>query len=369
MDGAACLHQGRAMMASCRSCSKRYRSRSARRPKSVHHSAPLPTADEEVAGLPQIQVGMRFGAGTHMSNTAEESTTTPITVYDGRADSQRFKLEQHGFQLVSTHGLGIDETSGSLVDFFDADEFVQKVFPQVEREVLQLISGATRVIAFDHIVRDPSRVAEELSNTDSQVPRTRFLQGTLGNAHGDYTARSGRSRAEQLLAPFEDASTIQKALSDRFAMINVWVPLETVRTSPLALCTWSSVSPKDVLTNRLHFKHRIGETYKVKFSPNQRWVFFSEASPTEAIVFKTYDSSSEASRFCLHSAFRLPEEEMGQTCLPTRRSVEVRLLVLWGEDLEQLACNFVPPHMTGVSATELVKEVPYTETLSFGDEW
>ena len=55
------------------------------------------------------------------------------------------------------------------------------------------------------------------------VPKhTRFLQGTLPTAHGDYTARSGITRARQLLAPFVEEKDIDEVLKSRFAILNFW---------------------------------------------------------------------------------------------------------------------------------------------------
>merc|ERR1712060_645433 len=83
----------------------------------------------------------------------------------------------------------------------------------------------------------------------------------------------------------------------------------------------------------------------------QRWVFFSDVQPTEAILLKTFDSQNDGntSRFCIHSAFR-PDDQDDE--LPCRKSAEVRLLVFWGEDLESFASNFVPPHMRESTADD-----------------
>jgi hypothetical protein len=309
------------------------------------------TEDEEVAGLPIVVGKMNFGDGTHTKKTDGSEVDVPtevsVTFHDGRADPSRFSLDDHGFQLIDAPGLA-EVACG--IDVYNPDAFVEHFFPAAEEFVLRHCHGATRAIAFDHIMRNKDRLTNE--NIDpSQVESTKtpFLSGVLANVHGDYTARSGYSRAKQLLAPFVDGDMLKQALDHRFAIVNLWIPFERVQVDPLGLCTWRSISPSHVCTNRMTFRHRVAETYKVSFSPEQRWVFFSEVEPTEAILLKTFDTQKDdhTSRFCIHSAFR-PDEQDDQ--LPCRKSVEVRLLVLWGEGQENLARNFVPPHVIPESA-------------------
>ena len=44
-------------------------------------------------------------------------------------------------------------------------------------------------------------------------PKTRFLEMPLGHVHGDYTVRSGFTRARQLLEPYCTAKEIDAALA------------------------------------------------------------------------------------------------------------------------------------------------------------
>ena len=159
----------------------------------------------------------------------------------------------------------------------------------------------------------------------------------------------------------------------------VWHPTRVVEADPLACADWRSVRARDARVNRLTFRHRVGETYKVAFAPRQRWYYFPRVTPDEAVLLKTYDSRDDGgatARFSLHSAFQLPEQAAraadGRPPLPPRASLEVRVLVLWGEGCERLAPDFAPPHMAGPHAaatsdekSSLVKK----ETLPASDEW
>lgn len=182
---------------------------------------------------------------------------------------------------------------------------------------------------------------------------------------GDYTARSGYTRARQLLLPHCSEEEVERALASRVAFVNVWHPFgaQPVAADPLALAVWGSFGPADVMTHRLHFAHRVGEIYRARYSPSQRWVYFSGVSRHEAILIKVFDSRDDGvtARFSLHAAFRTREQEAAAQGAPLpppppRESIELRALVLYGEGLERLAPSFGNVSMAPHDATPKVKE-------------
>lgn len=397
--------------------------------------------------LDTLTTRINFGGGTHDDDPPDVFAVfgvnrvqcacpefADVTVHDVRPLAMA--LDEHSFTLVGAAELR--ERCDATVDlnFYDAATVVQCLYPRVEQIVQRECPGATRCIAFDHVIRDPDRIALERRRNSSEedckdktpqspvtkreprrqlassqeadehellgveaepnpTPRNRaattrrlvadwrakcecahrtpFLQSALMSAHGDYTARSGRARAEQLLKPFCSGETLERLLAQRFAIVNLWYPLERVQSNPLAICTWQSVGPRDVRTNRLTFTHRVGETYKVCFHKRQRWCYYSGMGPTEALLMKTYDSSEDVARFCLHSSFALPEQveraSRGMEPLPARRSMEVRVLVLYGAEEEEVR-NFVPPHMIpGAAEATEVSSLLRQETCPRSQEW
>jgi len=262
--------------------------------------------NEEVAGLPAAIGKMNFGDGTHTKTSEGDEVDIPkevsVTFHDGRADASRFSLDEHGFQLIGAPGLA-EVACG--IDVYDPGTFGKHSFPAAEEFMLRHCHGATRAIAFDHILRNKERLRKESADpAQAESTKTPFLCGVLANVHGYYTARSGYSRAQQLLAPFVGGEVLKRALDQRFAIVNLWIPFERVQVDPLGFCTRRSISPSHVCTNRITFRHRVAETYKASFSPEQHWVFFSEVEPTEAILLKTFDTQKDGftSRFCIHSA-------------------------------------------------------------------
>lgn len=300
-----------------------------------------------------------FGAGTHGASS-EDRAPVAVPVADGRG--RGFALDVDGFELFA----------GAVPrgPFRDAKSLVADLFPRVEAFVASKTGGG-RVLAFDHLVRSASHGAGGEAAAASPYRLANSAPGDLrrplATAHGDYTARSGPSRARQLLAPHASAADVEGALARGFALVNVWLPFSTVEADPLALMTWESCGPRDVRVNRLTFAHRVGETYTVVHAPTQRWVYFPRVRPDEAVVLKTYDSRQNVARFCLHSAFSLPPTDPPA---PPRASVEIRCLVLFGADAA-FAPTFTPPHMVVAddpNANES-KSIQKTEVLPASDAW
>eukprot|EP00747_Dinoflagellata_sp_TGD_P184712 gnl/TRDRNA2_/TRDRNA2_40604_c0_seq1.p1 gnl/TRDRNA2_/TRDRNA2_40604_c0~~gnl/TRDRNA2_/TRDRNA2_40604_c0_seq1.p1 ORF type:complete len:344 (-),score=52.61 gnl/TRDRNA2_/TRDRNA2_40604_c0_seq1:22-1053(-) len=253
---------------------------------------------------------------------------------DGRGGA--FSLDTSGFELIT-----LDRPISAA--FEQPKDVHTKMYPEACRYLLKA-TGAKKVLVFDHILRDKDLLTGELNSgvTRENPNATKFLAQPGIRAHNDYTVRSGYTRAQQLLAPYETPESIDRALKGRFAIINFWYPLEKVMCDPLACCMWQSSKPADVQTVKLVYEHRVGETYRVMHSPEHSWVYFSCMEPTEALLLKQFDSSEEVACFALHTALRLDEAEGP---LPTRRSVELRCLVFYDDLPDDFATDFVAPHL------------------------
>jgi hypothetical protein len=170
------------------------------------------------------------------------------------------------------------------------------------------------VIAFDHNVRNAARAASGEAGIRGPVPRT----------HNDFTARSGRERALAELA----ARGLDAALLDgRFAIVNLWRPIgRKVEKWPLALVDARTLGEGDLVATDLVYRDRVGETYSLGFSAGQKWHYFPQLAPDEAILIKGYDSAEDVARFAAHSAFEDPQSPADA---PERESIEVRALVIY----------------------------------------
>ncbi len=228
-----------------------------------------------------------------------------VTIQDGRPIIENFSLEREGFVFVN------HETK--VKDFYDQDELRSIYYPEMEQLVKDL-SGASRVLVFDHTLR-----AE-----DNETREEKKVREPVRRVHNDYTEWSGPQRVRDLLPPDE----AEKLLQHRFAVIQVWRPIrKPVQTAPLAIADAMSIAPTDLIPTERRYPDRVGETYHITFNPSHRWFYFPEMKREEALVFKCYDSEKDGrSRFSAHAAFEDPNSSPDA---PSRESIEIRTLAFF----------------------------------------
>mmetsp|Transcript_30751 Transcript_30751/g.57617 ORF Transcript_30751/g.57617 Transcript_30751/m.57617 type:complete len:321 (+) Transcript_30751:22-984(+) len=266
-------------------------------------------------------------------------------------------LDTHGFTLMR---LPFHKTEGH--DLYNYLVCSKVLYPLAEDVLRRAFPSCTKVLPFDHIARNDSRYAKEAAAGEV----TKMLaSGPAFAVHGDYTVRSGFSRARSLLEAYEDAGRIEAAIQQRFAFVNVWVPLKKVERDPLGMIEWSSQRPQDVVSVKFIYPHRTGETYRVVPSDKHRWVYYPDMVPGECLVFKVFDSAMDGrARFSLHAAFQDP------SCNPdaaSRESIEMRCVVFFGDLPPDFAETFVAPHLLpGTDCCMNPTRIPVTAP---GDEW
>ena len=197
-------------------------------------------------------------------------------------------------------------------DFFDARELKQVYYPEVEA-LIKRISGASRVIVFDHTLRSGSEAERE----------AKLIREPVLSAHNDYTEWSGPQRVRDLMG-----AEAEKLLERRFAIIQVWRAIgDPIRSNPLAMADARSVAADDLLVAERRYPNRVGQTYRLKYSPAHRWFYVPEMWRDEAIVFKVFDSLKDGrARFTPHTSFDDPATPPGA---PPRQSIEARALAFF----------------------------------------
>jgi hypothetical protein len=222
-----------------------------------------------------------------------------MTLHNGRLLRDRLSLDEQGFVLV--------EHKTKVRDFFDAAELEAVYYPEIE-QLIQCESGASRVVIFDHTLRSGDETERE----------AKLIREPVLSAHNDYTEWSGPNRLREIL-PDEAEALIAR----RFAIIQVWRAInQPIRSNPLALADAKSVEMEDLIVAERRYPHRVGQTYRLKFSPKHRWYYFPEMRRDEAVVFKVYDSAKDGrARFTPHTSFQVPASP--ENAAP-RQSIEVR---------------------------------------------
>jgi hypothetical protein len=222
-----------------------------------------------------------------------------MALRNGRLVADQLALDENGFKFV--------QHRTQVADFFDEAQLQTVYYPEVE-QLIKAVSGASRVVIFDHTLRSGEEAERE----------AKLIREPVLSAHNDYTEWSGPNRVREFL-PDE----AEELLKRRFAIIQVWRAINRpIQSNPLALADAKSVALDDLLVAERRYPHRVGQTYRLKYNPDHRWFYFPEMRRDEALVFKVYDSAKDGrARFTPHTSFNDPQSPAGA---PPRQSIEVR---------------------------------------------
>jgi hypothetical protein len=227
-----------------------------------------------------------------------------VAVRNGRLLADQLSLDEQGFVFV--------EHKTKVADFFDPAQLESVYYPEVE-ELIKRASGASRVVIFDHTLRSGDETERE----------EKLIREPVLSAHNDYTEWSGPNRVREILPDEAEA-----LLARRFAIIQVWRPInQPIQANPLAIADGKSITMEDLIVAERRYPHRVGQTYRLKYSPKHRWFYFPEMRRDEALVFKVYDSEKDGrARFTPHTSFVDPTSRPNA---PARQSIEVRALAFF----------------------------------------
>jgi hypothetical protein len=239
------------------------------------------------------------GPGIKLRNIENEEHL--VTVYDARQAD--IALDREGFLLL--------HHKTAAADLYDEEIIKSVYYPECEA-LMKQATGAKKVLAFDHIVRNAA-----ISGAGNAV------KTPAGRVHNDYTAWSAPQRVRDLMG---DEAT--ELLKHRFAVNNVWRPIAgPLLRSPLVLCDAETLEYENLVASDLRYPDRTGEIYGITYSPNQRWYYFPKMQTDEALIISCYDSArGHAGRFSAHGAFDDPSTPADA---PPRESIEVRTLVFY----------------------------------------
>ncbi len=232
------------------------------------------------------------------------SETHRVVIHNGRPLADRFEFEREGFRFV--------DHNTRVADFFDEEEIRRVYYPECEA-LIKRVSGAKRVVVFDHTLRTASDEQRE----------TQKIRDVVRRVHNDYTEWSGPQRVRDIMG--DDA---EELLRGRFAIIQVWRPInQPVESHPLAICDAQTVSPETLVVNERRYQDRVGQTYAITYDPDQRWYWFPHMRPDEALVFKVYESVKDGrARWTAHTAFEDPTSPPHPR---PRESIEIRTLAFF----------------------------------------
>jgi hypothetical protein len=227
-----------------------------------------------------------------------------VRIYDARPLTDSLSLEIEGFVLKPC--------DSRVVNFYDPAQVRSIYYPEVEQLVKE-VTGANRVVAFEHDVRCASKVQ----------PGMNAVREPVKVVHDDYTEKSSPERV-RLYLPNE----AEVLLRSRYEVINVWRPISgPVQESPLAICDARTILREDLVPTEEGVKH---EVYLFKFRARHRWFYFPEMDAKEVLLFKCFDSvNDDRARLTAHTAFDDPTSVCNARA---RESIEVRTLAFFASE-------------------------------------
>lgn len=263
----------------------------------------------------------------------------PTTIVDARthlrSGKDAWKFERHGFCYIRRPEYDFEDHAAQDRRRVDA-EFGPKVCEAVCRA-----TGARRAFWMSH-----QRRAEGAGYAERPA---------VGFSHADY----GPDYEEQVRTVLATRYGLPEAEARAcgLCLVNMWAPVERpAYRNPLALLDGSTVDmAKDVVPWILnpsidngygYYQEAMGRGQHARppaervpqaakdapalapmHSPRHRWVFLSDMTPEEAVIFKQYDfREASTCKATFHSAFPDPFHKEWKEC-PGRRSIECRVIL------------------------------------------
>lgn len=176
--------------------------------------------------------------------------------------------------------------------------------------------------------------AAEQEAAGEEKPDMEMTKGNLSArfVHCDQSYEGARRQLYEVLGS-EKAAEMEK---HRWAIVNIWRPLETINNEPLGVTDARSIRENE-LVDTMHlvpvrWPNKPPENHMWSVKPPQqkeqhKWHFFSHMTPEECLFITIFDSKKDGrARRVPHSAFPTPDD-FG----PARRSIETRCFVFWDD--------------------------------------
>jgi hypothetical protein len=239
--------------------------------------------------------------------------TEVMSILDARPIRDRFSLDREGVALVNA--------PTCVRDFLDREAAARAHVPELEAAV-KAATGARKVVMSGGWVHRHSERSGRFGEPGTTFPG-RY-------AHVDFSDNSGPSTARQALGDDPDAD---RWMAGRFQVLNLWRTLsQPPQDCPLCLCDATSVAAEDLVVANIIVGPDAArevrlETNQVRYNPGHRWVYFSDMTRDQLLMFRGYDSDPARSRRVPHTAFDDPG--VGSDA-PARESIDIRCVAFFG---------------------------------------
>lgn len=238
------------------------------------------------------------------SKTTMRTVKVEMEIEDGRDDVGSYSLDVQGFALIEHHT--------ATTDFEDHAKLFSE-YPDESAALIRQLTGAIATIGLGVGVRFGRKRDNYVKASDDQVAR---------HPHADFT--------DDTATGILDMAGDPELKYSRRAIYNVWrVFSPPPQDFPLAVCdARTALLADEAHAEALLDLPDLSEPFKsmttvYRPNPGNRWVYFSDMTVNEALVFKAWDSDPSRPGRVPHSSFVNP---LVQPDWPSRCSVESRVL-------------------------------------------
>jgi len=234
-----------------------------------------------------------------------------VAITDGRSLADAPNLEREGFALL--------RMPSAVADFRRMDDVQAIHFPEIVAFITEITQADEVVIAGPPALRFGERAAAADRAAHSKTARL-IHSDTFETASIDFTSQYNPHPERKIL---------------RCEHHNIWRTFSRPpQDLPLALCDFRSVSPNDIIRAEAAFDNEQGqvtwsfEAMLFRYDPAHRWVYYSDMTRDEVLVFKRHDSDRRRPWFVPHTAF---EDPSAPADAEPRASIEMRTISYWYE--------------------------------------
>ncbi|KAH9172917.1 hypothetical protein EDB89DRAFT_2069369 [Lactarius sanguifluus] len=206
------------------------------------------------------------------TTTGERASNWEYTAHAVKVENLRGRAEA----TIDKNGFQFFHHPAKHTSFANDEEVLREYYPE-SIALLKQLTGANRVVLFDHTIRRRRPGVVDTPQARQPVP----------GVHVDQTTASAIARVQRHLPP-ED---VEGLLQRRFQIINLWRPIHHAAYDwPLALCDFNSVDQsRDLVPHTLKYPDRDGETYGVQWNENHRWKYVRGMTPEEGVLIKCFN--------------------------------------------------------------------------------
>lgn len=264
--------------------------------------------------------------------TGTRQHAVDIELEDWRKQADTLSLDREGFV--------IDRVVSGVIDYRDQEQLEERWIPAVKKTVLRVTGGSWACLFAGPLVRFSERRQEAFSSAVSAPARA-----VHSDLHGTFSFDQLPQQPAAEAASEEIRARIGDATPTRWRIFNVWQAISPPpQDTSLALCALHSVTENDAIDGKGYFadqkmraedvlaRQHTPHQFDISFfrpNPHQRWGYFSDMLPGEALIFSAFDPQADARKARVpHGAIDIPDTPAHAV---PRNSIEIRALVVFEE--------------------------------------